>query len=91
ADDIAATNGLWLEREPGIDERADWDETTRRFTLRVRSDGDETTMTLAWVSADEWRALLHDSGFEILGHFGWFDRSAYKGGEDSVWVARRPL
>ena len=41
--------------------------------------------------ADEWRALLVESGFEILGHFGWFDRSPYRGGEDSVWVVRRPL
>ena len=90
SDDIAETNGRWLEREPGIDERADWDPGSRRFTLRVRSDDGETAMELAWVSPDEWRALLVESGFEVLGHFGWFDRSPYTGGEDSVWVARRP-
>jgi SAM-dependent methyltransferase len=90
-DDITETHGRWLEREPGIDERADWDEATRTFTLRVRRDDGETAMQLAWMSPDEWRALLVESGFEILGHFGWFDRSAYKGGEDSVWMARRPL
>ena len=26
-EDIAETHGRWLEREPGIFERADWDET----------------------------------------------------------------
>ena len=30
ADDIAETHGRWLEREPGIFERADWDEQRRR-------------------------------------------------------------
>ncbi len=29
-DDIAETHGRWLEREPGIFERADWDERRRR-------------------------------------------------------------
>ena len=29
-------------------------------------------------------------GFEIEAHYGWFDRSRYRGGEDSVWIARRP-
>jgi SAM-dependent methyltransferase len=91
ADDIAETNGRWLEREPGIFERADWDGETRTFTLRVRADEGETAMELAWVSPDEWRRLLHETGFEVLAHFGWFDRRAYRGGEDSVWVARKPL
>src|SRR2546430_17361788 len=41
ADDIADTHGRWLEREPGIWERADWNEETRTLILRVRgSDGD---------------------------------------------------
>ena len=90
-DDIFETHGRWLEREPGIFERADWNADTRTFTLRVRADDHQTTMDLAWVSPDEWRALLEDSGFEVLGHFGWFDRRPFAGGEDSVWVARRPL
>ena len=30
ADDIEETHGRWLEREPGIFERADWDEAGRR-------------------------------------------------------------
>ena len=28
-DDIEETHGRWIEREPGIFERADWDEETR--------------------------------------------------------------
>ena len=39
ADDIAETHGRWLEREPGILERADWDEDARTLVLRVRGDG----------------------------------------------------
>ncbi len=90
ADDIAETDGLWLEREPAIWERADWDATRRTLTLRVRGTGGATAMTLAWVTPDEWRALLEDAGFEIVAHYGWFDRRPYAGGEDSIWVGRRP-
>ena len=36
-EDIAETHGRWLEREPGIFERADWDEQARTLTLSVRS------------------------------------------------------
>jgi SAM-dependent methyltransferase len=90
ADDIAATHGRWLEREPGIFERADWDSQARTLTLSVRGDSGATTFTLAWLSPDEWRALLERAGFQILGCFGWFDRRLYAGGEDTVWIARRP-
>jgi SAM-dependent methyltransferase len=90
ADDIEQTHGRWLEREPGIHERALWDAEQRRLVLSVRGRETETTMSLAWVSPDEWRALLVDSGFEVEAHYGWFDRSSHRGGEDSVWVARRP-
>jgi SAM-dependent methyltransferase len=90
ADDIADTHGRWLEREPGIFERADWDSRARTLTLSVRGDSGATTFTLAWLSPDEWRALLEEAGFQVLGCFGWFDRRAYSGGEDTVWIARRP-
>jgi SAM-dependent methyltransferase len=88
ADDIADTHGRWLEREPGIWERADWDEQARTLTLRVRGDDSETEMTLAWLSVEEWRTLLDDEGFEVEALYGWFDRVPYDGGEDSVWVCR---
>jgi SAM-dependent methyltransferase len=88
ADDIADTHGRWLEREPGIWERADWNEETRTLILRVRGAGGEAEMSLAWLSVPEWRALLTDEGFELEALYGWFDRSPWAGGEDSVWVCR---
>jgi SAM-dependent methyltransferase len=89
ADDIAETHGLWLEREPAIFERAVWDTRSRTLTLSVRGPEGETTMTLAWLSADEWRALLERAGFEVETLYGWFDRRPFRGGEDMVWIARR--
>ena len=90
ADDIAETHGRWLEREPEIYERADWDTQTRTLTLSVRGPSGETTMALAWLSAEEWRELLERAGFEVEALYGWFDRRPYAGGEDTVWIARRP-
>jgi SAM-dependent methyltransferase len=89
-DDIEQTHGRWLEREPGIHEHALWDAERRRLVLSVRGEDSETTMSLAWVSPEEWRTLLLETGFEVEAHYGWFDRSRYHGGEDSIWVARRP-
>jgi SAM-dependent methyltransferase len=90
ADDIAQTHGRWLEREHGIFERADWDERARTLTLSVRDENASSTMTLAWISPAEWRHLLGAAGFEIEACYGWFDRTPYRGGEDTVWIARRP-
>ena len=87
-DDIRETHGRWLEREPGIFERADWDEAARRLTLSVRGEAGETTMHLSWLSPAEWRALLERAGFAVEACYGWFDRRPYAGGEDTVWVAR---
>jgi SAM-dependent methyltransferase len=89
AKDIADTHERWLEREPGIFERASWNEQERTLTLTVRGDGGETTMALAWLSPDEWRALLEQAGFAVEACYGWFDRSPYQGNEDTVWVTRR--
>ncbi len=88
--DIAETHGRWLEREPEIFERAHWDERRRTLTLSVRATGGETTLMLAWISPDEWHALLEQAGFEVEACYGWFDRRPFTGGEDTVWVARRP-
>jgi SAM-dependent methyltransferase len=89
AKDIEQTHDRWLEREPGIFERAVWDEETRTLTLTVRGEGTETTMALAWLGPEEWRALLERAGFEIEACYGWFDRTPYEGEEDMVWITRR--
>ncbi len=90
ADDIAETHGRWIEREPGIFERAEWDEERSRLVLGVRGPGGETTMSLAWLPPERWTALVEQAGFEVLATYGWFDRKPYAGGEDTIWVARRP-
>jgi SAM-dependent methyltransferase len=87
AADIALTQDRWLEREPGIFERAVWDEAARTLTLTVRNEESETTMALAWLSPEEWRTLLEEAGFEVEACYGWFDRSPYRGQEDTIWVA----
>ena len=89
-DDVEATDGRWLEREPGIFERADWDESERTLTLSVRRGEEASTMLLAWLSPAEWSHLLERTGFEVEEVYGWFDRRPYAGGEDVAFVARRP-
>jgi SAM-dependent methyltransferase len=89
ADDIAATDGRWLEREPGIWERADWNERTRTLILRLRGPAAESEMSLAWLSVPEWRALLGEEGFDVEALYGWFNGKRWRGGEDSIWVCRR--
>jgi SAM-dependent methyltransferase len=88
-DDIDETHGRWIEREPGIDERADWDMNERSLTLSVRGPGGESTMKLWWLEPERWNALLAEAGFTVEACYGWFDRRAFDGGEDSVWIARR--
>jgi SAM-dependent methyltransferase len=88
-EDIEETHGLWLEREPGIFERAVWDEGTRTLSLSVRSDGTEATFGLHWLSAPEWLGLLDQAGFEVEALYGWFDLRVYDGEEDMIFVCRR--
>jgi SAM-dependent methyltransferase len=88
-DDIEETHGRWLEREPGIFERADWDENERTLTLSVRRGEEASTMLLAWLSPPEWRRLLDRAGFDVEAQYGWFDRRPFAGGEDVVFAARR--
>jgi SAM-dependent methyltransferase len=87
-DDVEDTHGRWLEREPGIFERADWDEGARTLTLSVRRGEEASTMLLAWLSPPEWRLLLDRAGFDLEAQWGWFDRRPYSGGEDVVFAAR---
>jgi len=88
-DDITETHGRWLEREPGIWERADWNERTRTLILRLRGPAAESEMSLAWLSVAEWRTLLSEEGFDVEALYGWFDGKRWRGGEDSIWVCRR--
>ena len=88
-EDIAETHGRWLEREPGIFERADWNERTRTLILRVRGEGMESELSLAWISVGEWQELLGAEGFVVEGLYGWFDETPWAGHEDSIFVCRR--
>jgi SAM-dependent methyltransferase len=89
-DDVADTHARWIEREPEIFERADWDTVARTLTLSVRGPGGATTMALSWIGPEEWHDLLVRAAFEVEAVYGWFDRRPYRGGEDTVWIARRP-
>jgi SAM-dependent methyltransferase len=85
-EDIEETDGRWLEREPGIFERADWDEDSRTLTLSVRSDASETSFGLHWLSVAEWLHLLDCAGLVANAVYGWFDRRPHEGDEDMVFV-----
>jgi SAM-dependent methyltransferase len=88
-EDIAETHARWLEREPGIFERAEWDERRQTLTLRVRGRGTATELRLAWLSVAQWRELLGGEGFVVEELYGWFDRTPWDDHEDSIWVCRR--
>ena len=88
-EDIEETDGIWLEREPGIFERADWDPRERTLILSVRGREQAATMELHWLSAPEWNALIEDAGFEVEALYGWFDRRPFEAGEDQIWLCRR--
>jgi SAM-dependent methyltransferase len=88
-EDIEETNGRWIEREPGIDERADWDLEAQTLTLSVRGEQGASAMTLWWLEPSRWHALLAEAGLVVEACYGWFDRRAYAGGEDTVWIASR--
>ncbi|MFN8223873.1 MAG: class I SAM-dependent methyltransferase [Gaiellales bacterium] len=88
-EDIAETNGVWLEREPEIFERADWDRATSTLRLSVRRGEEATSFTLHWLEAPSWRALIANAGLEVEAVYGWFDGRPWAGGEDMVWVCRR--
>jgi hypothetical protein len=88
AEDIAETGGRWIEREPGILERADWDEPARTLTLSVRSGETSVSFTLHWLGAPEWLRLIEEAGLEVEAVYGWFDRRPFAGEEDMIWICR---
>jgi SAM-dependent methyltransferase len=89
--EMEETQGRWLEREPGIFERADWNVERRTLTLSLRGPSGETEMALGWISAEEWGILLEATGFRVDACYGWFDRRAWDGHADSIWIASRPV
>ena len=88
-EDIEETDGRWLEREPGIEERADWDESSRTLSLSVRSKDVSATFTLHWLSYPEWRQLVDRAGLELEAAYGWFDQRPFAGEEDMIFVCRK--
>lgn len=88
-EDIQETHGLWLEREPGIEELAVWDEATRTLSLSIRAEGAAATFQLHWLSSTEWLRLLDEAGLDVEALYGWFDRRPFEGHEDMVFVCRR--
>jgi SAM-dependent methyltransferase len=88
--DIEETDGRWLEREPGIVERADWHPADASLTLCVRADGREAGMQLWWLDPDDWGRLLAEAGFDRVQRFGGFHGEPLtEDGADSVWLAGR--
>ena len=88
-EDVAETHGRWIEREPGIDERADWDLEAQTLTLSVRGEQGASSMMLWWLEPPRWHALIAEAGLTVEACYGWFDRRPYAGGEDTVWIASR--
>jgi SAM-dependent methyltransferase len=89
AEDIAETHDRWLEREPGIEELAAWDESTRTLSLSIRAEGAAATFNLHWLSSTEWLRLLDEAELEVEALYGWFDRRPFDGEEDMIFVCRR--
>ncbi len=89
AEDIEETDGRWVEREPGIFERADWDEASRTLTLSVRRADEAASFTLHWLEPEAWRGLIAEAGLEVVELHGWFDHRPFTGGEDMIWHCRR--
>ena len=88
-EDIEETDGLWLEREPGIFERADWNEGARTLSLSVRSGDVVETFGLHWLSLPEWLRILDQAELDVEAVYGWFDLRPHDGEEDMIFVTRR--
>ena len=89
-EDVEATHGRWLEREPGIFERADWDEGERTLTLSVRRGEEASTMLLAWLSPARVVAAARACRLRGRGALRLVRPPPVPRREDVVFVARRP-
>ena len=96
-EDIEETHGLWLEREPGIFERADWDEDDADAAALGALGRPAASIELHWLSAIEWRRLIDEAGFEVDGALRLVRPAAVRGrrghdlGVPSAPRADRPL
>jgi len=88
-EDVSDTHGRWLEPRAGDLGARRLDLATRTLILRVRGETGDAEMSLAWLSVPEWREHLAAAGFAVESLYGWFDRTPWEGGEDSVWACRR--
>ena len=87
--DIEDTDGRWLEREPGIMERADWHPADHSLTLRVRAGGREAGMRLWWMEPDGWGRSAGGGRVRPGERYGGFSGEPLAAdGADSVWLAR---
>ena len=74
-EDIEETDGRWLEREPGIFERADWDDAAPDARpLRAAAATGGVASSCTGSREPEWSALIEEAGFEVEALYGWFDR-----------------
>jgi SAM-dependent methyltransferase len=90
AADVRKTHDRWLEREPGIWERARWDVSTSSIELSVRARGRISTMRLEWRSADAWRALCEQAGLRVVEAYRGFDGAQLENlPGDHVFVCER--
>jgi SAM-dependent methyltransferase len=85
--DVRETDGRWLEREPGIRERARWDTARQAIELEVDVRGTRVAMRLEWRTAREWRALCAAAGLRVSEAFDGFHGAPLTGGAgDHVFV-----
>jgi SAM-dependent methyltransferase len=90
AADIRKTHDRWIEREPGIWERARWDASERVIELAVRTRGRVVEMRLEWRSSDEWRALCAEAGLRVVAAYRGFEGAPLDGlPGDHVFVCER--
>jgi SAM-dependent methyltransferase len=80
-EDVEETHGQWLEREPGIWERA---LERGRAVSRSTYEGPKPRRSSArrGCPSANGKACLERAGFEVEACMGWFDRRSYDGGED---------
>jgi SAM-dependent methyltransferase len=89
-EDVEETHARWLEREPGIWERADWDLERQVLTLSVKGETGSTRMRLAWLTPERWRALLEQAGFDVVALYDCFTHQAPNDASlRHFWVARK--